>query len=50
MAEWASYYNYRRPHSALRYLRPIDYYPGDSQARLAEREDKLLAAVAARQA
>jgi transposase InsO family protein len=50
MTEWAAYYNYQRPHSALRYLRPIDYYRGDPEARLAEREDKLVAAVAARQA
>lgn len=50
MTEWASYYNYRRPHSALRYLRPIDYYRGDPEARLAERQDKLVAAVVARQA
>jgi putative transposase len=35
------YYNFRRPHSALRYLRPIDYYRGDPEARLAERQMKL---------
>lgn len=50
MTGWAAYYNYQRPHSALRYLRPIDYYRGDPEARLAERQDKLVAAVAARQA
>jgi len=50
MTEWAAYYNHQRPHSALRYLRPIDYYRGDPQARLAERQRKLAGAVAARQA
>lgn len=50
MAEWADYYNHQRPHSALNYLRPVDYYRGDPAARLAERERKLVAAVAARQA
>ena len=42
-------YNERRPHSALHYLRPIDYYRGDPIARLAEREAKLAKAVEARQ-
>jgi len=36
-----TYYNEHRPHSALRYLRPVDYYRGDPGARLAEREAKL---------
>jgi len=31
----------RRPHSALRSLRPIDYYCGDPEARVAERRQKL---------
>jgi transposase InsO family protein len=47
---WEQYYNYRRPHSALHYLRPIDYYRGDPQARQQERQEKLLRALHARQA
>ncbi len=39
---WADYYNHRRPHSALRYLRPVGYYRGDPEARLAERQKKLV--------
>jgi transposase InsO family protein len=35
------YYNERRPHSALRCLRPIDYYRGDPAVRLAKRQEKL---------
>ncbi len=46
---WADYYNHHRPHSALRYLRPVDYYRGDPEARLAERQKKLVQGVAARQ-
>lgn len=38
---WDHYYNYRRPHSALNYLCPIDYYRGKPAERLAERERKL---------
>ena len=33
---WA-YYNEQRPHSALRYLRPVEYYRGDPEAHLAGR-------------
>jgi hypothetical protein len=43
-------HNNRRPHSALRYLRPVDYYRGDPEARLAERTQKLQHALLARQA
>jgi transposase InsO family protein len=50
MAGWSDYYNYQRPHSALKYLRPIDYYRGDPEARLAERERKLAQATEARKA
>jgi putative transposase len=42
------YYNERRPHSALHYLCPLDYYRGDPMACLAERHTKLRAAVEAR--
>lgn len=41
LSQWQHYYNFERPHSAIRYLRPIDYYRGDPEARLAEREEKL---------
>ena len=47
---WARYYNRERPHSALRYLCPIDYYRGDPNARLAERKRKLAVAQADRAA
>ncbi len=50
MAGWSHYYNYERPHSALNYLRPVDYYRGDPGARLAEREQKLARAATARAA
>jgi transposase InsO family protein len=43
------YYNFRRPHAALHYLRPHDYYRGDPAARLAERETNLKLAALARQ-
>lgn len=49
LTRWQAYYNHRRPHSALRYLRPVDYYRGDPEARLAERHQKLQDALAARQ-
>jgi len=50
MTEWSHYYNYERPHSALKYLCPADYYRGDPDARLAEREQKLVQAAEARKA
>ena len=49
LTRWHHYYNHRRPHSALRYLRPVDYYRGDPEARLAERTQKLQHALMARQ-
>ena len=49
MDRWSRYYNYKRPHSALRYLRPVDYYRGDPEARLAERKRKLAQALEARE-
>jgi transposase InsO family protein len=50
IAEYRIYYNDRRPHTALHYLCPREYYRGDPSARLAEREAKLQAAAAARHA
>jgi len=29
LTRWHDYYNNRRPHSALQYLRPVDYYRGN---------------------
>ena len=49
LTRWQDYHNHRRPHSALRYLRPVDYYRGDPKARLADRRQKLQHALAARQ-
>ena len=37
-------YNRVRLHSALSFLRPVDYYRGDPEALLAERRRKLQAA------
>jgi len=48
MLDYREYYNHRRPHSALQYLCPADYYRGDPAARLAEREANLRAAAIAR--
>jgi transposase InsO family protein len=48
MTRWANFYNHKRPHSALHYLRPWDYYRGDPQARLSTREVKLTEAARAR--
>lgn len=45
MTAWEDYYNHARPHSALHYLYPIDYYRGNPPDRLAERESKLAEAV-----
>jgi len=50
MTSWSDYHNHRRPHTALKYLCPVDYYRGDPEARLAERERKLVEAVQSRKA
>jgi putative transposase len=50
LAEYRTYYNERRPHSALHYLCPLDYYRGDPCARLAEREANLRRAALERRA
>jgi transposase InsO family protein len=41
MAQWISYYNSQRLHSAIWYLTPNDVFNGRTSARLAERKDKL---------
>jgi putative transposase len=48
MERWDEYYNYRRPHSAIGYLVPADYYRGNPDDRIAERKKKLVQAVEAR--
>ncbi len=45
---YRGYYNARRPHSALHYLCPHDFYRGDPSTSLAERQAKLRAATEAR--
>lgn len=46
--QWVTYYNNERLHSALNYLRPVDYYRGNPEALMAERKSKLTKAVASR--
>jgi transposase InsO family protein len=48
LGEWVRYYNEERLHSALKYLRPVDYYRGNPEALLAERKRKLREAAARR--
>ena len=50
MAGWGHYYNHERPHSALGYLYPADYYRGDPEARHAKRAAKLAQAAVQRAA
>jgi putative transposase len=50
LTRWQHYYNDERPHTALQYLHPVDYYRGDPSARLAEREEKLRCAADVRAA
>ena len=44
MADLVQWYNEERLHSALQYLRPIDYYRGDPRRLLEERRRKLAVA------
>ncbi len=44
LAEWVRYYNEERLHSALKYLRPVNYYKGNPEALLAERKRKIAVA------
>ena len=46
--QWVKYYDNERLHSALNYLRPVDYYRGNPEALMAERKDKLAKAAARR--
>jgi transposase InsO family protein len=45
---WVKYYNHERLHSALNYLRPVDYYMGNPEVLMAERKKKLTNAKARR--
>jgi transposase InsO family protein len=49
MAQWISYYNSQRLHSAIWYLTPNDVFNGRTSARLAERKEKLHTAFIKRQ-
>jgi transposase InsO family protein len=49
LARWADYYNGQRPHSALGYLCPLDYYRGDPALRREQREAALAQAALQRQ-
>lgn len=46
--QWVKYYDNERLHSALNYLRPVDYYRGNPEALMAERKEKLTKAAARR--
>jgi putative transposase len=48
LRKWVGYYNQERLHSALNYLRPVNYYEGNPEALLAERKRKLTTAAARR--
>jgi len=48
LEKWVMYYDEERLHSALNYLRPVDYYKGNPEALLTERKRKLKAAAASR--
>jgi len=48
LEQWVKYYNLERLHSALNYLRPVDYYKGNPEALLAARKMKLTKATARR--
>ncbi len=41
LKRWDHFYNHERPHTALHYLHPVDYYRGDPAVRLQERVAKL---------
>lgn len=41
ITNWVNYYNHDRLHSALQYLRPIDYYCGEPEKLVKERLKKL---------
>jgi len=44
ITKYIDYYNNERLHSSINYLRPIDYYKGNPEKILKEREDKILRA------
>jgi putative transposase len=48
LEQWVKHYNQDRLHSALNYLRPVDYYKGNPEALIAVRKNKLTKATARR--
>jgi putative transposase len=48
LEQWVRYYDEERLHSALNYLRPVDYYRGNPEALLAKRKKKLTEAATRR--
>jgi transposase InsO family protein len=38
---WVDHYNNRRLHAGLQYLRPVDYYRGEPEVLLRERQRKM---------
>jgi len=44
ITKYIDYYNNERLHSSINFLRPIDYYKGNPEKILKEREDKILRA------
>ena len=48
LRQWVNYYNQEKLHSALNYLRPVDYYEGDPEILLAERKRKVAVAATRR--
>ncbi|MEO0263408.1 MAG: DDE-type integrase/transposase/recombinase [candidate division WOR-3 bacterium] len=41
IGEYVRYYNEKRLHAGIRYLRPVDYYRGNPEERIRERKEKL---------
>jgi putative transposase len=50
VADWVDFYNHRRLHAGLQYLRPVDYYRYDPDELLRERQRKLAEATKIRNA
>jgi len=41
VADWVEYYNAKRLHAGIQYLRPVDYYRGNPEELIRERQRKL---------
>lgn len=48
MTKWTYEYNHKRPHSSLNYLCPVDYYYGNPEQRLKDRNEKINIAMQSR--